>query len=116
MKRIASHLIGIDQGDLMLFSDYEDDGEMWTGEGARERVVPVIFATAFRAPPVVHLSMSLLDMATGPSVRADLTARDITATGFEIVFRTWDDSRVARIRAAWMAIGELHDDMDWDLY
>ena len=46
MKRIASHLIGIDQGDLMLFSDYEDDGEMWTGEGARERVVPVIFATA----------------------------------------------------------------------
>ena len=116
MRRIASHLIGIDQGDLMLFSDYEDDGEMWTGEGARERVVPVIFATAFRAPPVVHLSMSLLDMATGPSVRADLTARDITATGFEIVFRTWEDSRVARIRAAWMAIGELPDDDDWQLY
>lgn len=116
MRRIASHLIGIDQGDLMLFSDYEDDGEMWTGEGARERVVTVTFATPFRAPPAVHLSMSLLDMATGPSVRADLTAQHITATGFQIVFRTWEDSRVARIRAAWLAIGELHDDGDWQLY
>ena len=116
MKRIASHLIGIDQRDLVLFSDYVDGGEMWTGKGARERVTPVTFSQAYRKPPAVHLSMSLLDLATGPSVRADISARNITETGFEIVFRTWEDSRVARIRAAWMAVGELRDDADWELY
>ena len=116
MKRISSHAIGIDQGDLMLFSDYADNGPMWTGSGARERVAQVAFAQPFGAPPAVHLSMSLLDMATGPSIRADLSAREITAQGFQIVFRTWEDSRVARIRAAWMAIGPLPDDERWELY
>lgn len=116
MKRVASHLIGVDQGDLLLFSDYEDGGEMWTGSGERERVIAVAFSQAYRKLPAVHCAMSLLDMATGPSIRADVAARDITTTGFNIVFRTWEDSRVARIRVAWMAIGELHDDEEWQLY
>ncbi len=116
MKRIASHLIGVDQGDMVLFSDYADGGEMWTGSGPRERVVPVTFSDAYRKPPSVHLSMSLLDMATGPSIRADVAARSITAEGFEIVFRTWEDSMVARIRVAWLAVGELPDDEEWQLY
>lgn len=116
MKRIASHLIGVDQGELVLFSDYEDDGEMWTGSGERERIVPVRFSDKYRKPPSVHVSMSLLDIATGPSIRADVGTRDITEKGFDIVFRTWEDSRVARIRVAWMAVGELRDDEEWDLY
>ena len=116
MKRVASHLIGSDQGELMLFSDYENDGEMWTGTGERERVLPVTFSQAYRNLPVVHCAMSLLDLATGPSIRADVGTRDITETGFSIVFRTWEDSRVARIRVAWMAIGELSDDEEWELY
>jgi len=31
------------------------------------------------------------------------------------VFRTWGDSKVARIRADWMAVGEVADDDAWDL-
>ena len=116
MKRVASHLIGVDQGDLILFSDYEDDGEMWTGTGDRERIVPVVFSEAYRKPPSVQVAMSLLDMATGPSIRADVGTRNITEKGFEIVFRTWEDSRVARVRVAWTAIGELPDDEEWQLY
>ena len=116
MKRIAGHLIGVDQGDALLFSDFEDDGEMWTGSGERERLIPVSFSQAFAVPPSVQCSMSLLDLATGPSIRADVTPNDITETGFTIRFRTWGDSRVARIRVAWMAIGELPDAEAWQLY
>ena len=116
MKRIASHLVGVDQGELVLFSDYEDGGDMWTGHGARERRVAVVFSESFVKPPSVHVSMSLMDMATGPSIRADVSTRDISAKGFTILFRTWEDSRIARIRVAWMAVGELQDDEAWQLY
>jgi len=116
MKRLAAQLIGIDQGDVLLFSDYEDDGDMWTGNGLRERRCDVSFSDTYRAPPAIHLSMSLLDIATGPSVRTDVIAENVTERGFTIVFRTWEDSRIARIRVAWTAIGELLADEDWDLY
>ena len=36
--------------------------------------------------------------------------------GFDIVFRTWNDTQVARIRVAWTAIGELPNEDDWALY
>ena len=115
MKRISSHLIGIDQNELMLFSDFENDGEMWVGDGPRERRVSVKFREKYQDEPSVHVTMSLLDIATGPSIRADVTAQDITETGFDVVFRTWADSKIARIRVSWLAIGALAHDEDWDL-
>ncbi|MFC3117585.1 H-type lectin domain-containing protein [Jhaorihella thermophila] len=51
----------------------------------------------------------------GAPIRAELVAENITPQRFEIVFRTWADTRVARLRVAWMAIGELADDNDWDV-
>jgi hypothetical protein len=48
--------------------------------------------------------------------RADISAERITEAGFDVVFRTWGDTRVARIRADWMAIGELRHVDEWDLY
>lgn len=35
MRKFASHTVGIDQGDVVLFSDFEGDGKMGTGEGPR---------------------------------------------------------------------------------
>ena len=32
-----------------------------------------------------------------------------------MVFRTWGDTRVARMRIAWIAIGALSDEDDWDV-
>jgi hypothetical protein len=32
-----------------------------------------------------------------------------------MVFQTWGDTKVARVRIAWMAIGELSDDDLWDV-
>ena len=40
---------------------------------------------------------------------------EITGTGFQLVFRTWGDTRVARVRADWTAIGPVKDDDDWDV-
>ncbi|APX12253.1 H-type lectin domain-containing protein [Tateyamaria omphalii] len=116
MKRLRNHLIGIDQGDTVLFSDFEDGGDMWTGRGQRERRRRVAFAEPFRAEPSVHVSISMWDVDTNMPLRADIKAETITLDGFDLVFRTWGDTRVARIRVAWMAIGELRQSDDWDLY
>ena len=108
--------IGVDQGEEVLFSDYEDGGEMWTGSGTRERRRHVAFGTAFKSPPVVHLSLSLWDMDSATNARADMEADKITETGFDVAFRTWDDTRIARIRVRWLAIGEAYHEDEWQLY
>ncbi|MFT7594122.1 MAG: hypothetical protein ACI8R4_001440 [Paracoccaceae bacterium] len=116
MKRFSNHLIGIDQGDVVLFADFEDGGEMWTGAGPRERRLAVKFSEAFRSEPVVQTSVALWDIDTQSPIRAEVTAENITTEGFEIVFRTWLDTRVARVRVAWTATGELPHEDDWGVY
>lgn len=116
MQSFNNHPIGVDHGDLALFSDFENGGEMWTGTGPRERVRPVVFSATFRNEPVVQISVSLWDADTEAHLRAEVQAENITCEGFDAVFRTWADTRIARVRIAWMAIGELPHDDDWDLY
>ena len=36
MITIESHRLGMQRGSLVLFSDFQDGGAMWTGEGPRE--------------------------------------------------------------------------------
>ena len=76
----------------------------------------VKFAEPFLSPPSVHVSLSLWDMDSAANVRADLAAEKIGLEGFDLVFRTWSDTRVARVRMSWMAIGELRNQDDWELY
>ena len=49
------------------------------------------------------------------NLRADLTAEHVSEKGFHLVFRTWGDTRIARIRADWTAIGPVRDEDDWDI-
>jgi len=116
MKRLSHHLIGADQGSVMMFSDFADNGPMWTGDGAREKRRTVTFSEPFRAPPLVHVGISMWDMDGNTNQRADLRAEKITEKRFDLVFRTWGDSRVARIRADWFAFGEIAAEDDWELY
>jgi len=116
MKRLRNHLIGIDQGDTVLFSDFEDGGEMWIGRGQRERRRRIAFSEPFRTLPAVHVSISMWDVDNETPLRADVSAEVITAQGFDLVFRTWGDTRVARVRVAWLAMGELSQQDEWDLY
>ena len=68
-----------------------------------------------RTAPNVQTSISLWDMDASTVIRADIVAEAITEDGFDLVFRTWGDTRVARARIGWMAIGELSDEDDWDV-
>ncbi|PWE32140.1 hypothetical protein DDZ14_11860 [Maritimibacter sp. 55A14] len=116
MQRLRHHLIGLDRGSSILFSDYEHDGPMWTGTGPRELRTPIRFSGRFRAPPVVYVSIDMWDFDRGTNQRGDIQAESVTCEGFELVFRTWGDTRIARIRAAWQALGEVAGEDDWDLY
>lgn len=115
MKKFQTHPIGIDQGEEVLFSEFAEGGEMWTGEGARERRATIRFNEPFRSPPVVQIGVSLWDVDTSSALRAEVQAEDITQDGFSAVFRTWSDTRIARIRVAWTAFGEVPHADDWEV-
>jgi hypothetical protein len=115
MKRIPPGSVGIAQGSRILFSDFADGGVMWTGEGDRESRHIVAFKEPFRTPPAVHVSVSMWDTDHQTNARADLSAENITEAEFHLVFKTWGDTRVARIRVDWMAIGQVPDEDDWEI-
>ncbi len=116
MKRISSGSLGVDQGTRVLFSDFADGGVMWTGQGPRESRYKVTFKEPYAEVPSVTVSISMWDMDQKTNARADICADNISPTGFDMVFRTWGDSRLARIRADWMSIGPLRDPDGWELY
>lgn len=115
MKKFSNEVVGLCQGDVVLFSDFETDGEMWTGEGPRQIRRHMLFDEPFKAPPIVHVTLTMWDMSNAANGCADVMAEDVTAEGFSIVFRTWGDSQVARVRVGWMAIGPARDDEMWEL-
>lgn len=114
MKRFSG-TIGVQQGSRILFSDFVNDGAMWAGSGPREVRQAQAFDERFAEAPVVTVGISMWDIDHQANSRADIAAENITAAGFEIVFRTWSDSRIARIRADWMAIGTTRSDDEWDV-
>ncbi|PJE28960.1 H-type lectin domain-containing protein [Pseudooceanicola antarcticus] len=115
MKKLTSHCIGVEDGEIVLFSDFQDEGEMWTGKGPRERRRKVSFSESYLSPPAVHCALSMWDMDNATNLRGEIQAENITCEGFEVVFKTWADSRIARARAHWMAIGAVRAPGDWDV-
>lgn len=115
MKKLNNHKVGVDSGMAHLFTDFNDGGEMWAGNGERARKVVVAFSEPFVKPPTVQIGFSMWDIANGANTRVDLVAEGITETEFTIKFQTWGDTKIARLRANWMAIGEVSDDEMWDV-
>ncbi len=114
MLKINSRNLGIQSGSVVLFSDYEHDGKMWSGSGSRSLREIVKFPEVFVGTPIVQATISMWDFDHGRNQRADISAQQIANDRFELVFKTWDDTRVARIRADWIAFGEVKSDDDWD--
>jgi len=115
MKKLNSHRIGVDSGTAHVFSDFADNGEMWSAEGKRSRSVKIAFSEPFLTPPTVQVGFAMWDISSTTNSRVDISAEDIDETGFSVVFRTWGDTKVARMRANWMAIGEVENDEVWDV-
>ncbi len=114
MKRIYASTIGVDQGSELLFSDFDNSGAMWAGEGARARRVSVVFSEAFKHAPSVMVTLEMFDMDQRTNQRAETVVENVTKTGCDIVFKTWGDTKVARARAAWMAIGGVEAEDNWE--
>lgn len=113
MRRFGHSAVGVTRGAQVLFSAFEDGGEMWTGHGHRVVRFPVCFDEAFLDAPVVHVSLGMWDIDVNSNQRVDISADRITREGFEIVFRSWGDTRIARVRAEWLAIGPVAHEEDW---
>lgn len=113
MRKFGSSAVGVARGATLVFSAFEVNGEMWAGEGPRQASSLVQFDEPFLEAPVVHVSINMWDMGASQNARADITASDISEEGFRIVFRTWGDTKVARVRAEWLAIGPIRFDDDF---
>ncbi len=116
MQRLQNSLIGVDRGDHLQFNHFESGGPMWNGIGDREVAQVIQFTEVYRAPPVVQVFLTMWDIGNEAFGRADVQAEDIGCEEFTAVFRTWGDTRIARARVGWLAIGELEHDDDWKLY
>jgi len=90
-----------------MFSDYENDGKMWSGSGTRQRKKTIVFSEPFEAASSVHVPMPLMDLDKDTNMRSDVLAKNISTTGFDLIFRTWGYTRVARAfvmdRDGWIA-------------
>jgi hypothetical protein len=115
VKKLYSAVLGIEQGATVLFSDFQDEGEMWTGKGPRQKSMPVSYSEAFREEPTVSVSLDLFDFSNTTNLRYEITAENITRGGFDIVFKTWGDTKIARARANWTALGPIDGEGDWDV-
>jgi hypothetical protein len=115
MQKIDTHQLGIEQDSLLLFSDFQDGGAMWTGTGPRELRRVINFDEEFLRPPAITVGLSMLDIDQATNHRVDISAEMVSEEGFVIVFRTWGDTRIARVRADWMAIGAVRHADDWNV-
>lgn len=115
MQKLYSSVTGVDQGTELLFSDHENEGPMWSGEGPREVIKKVEFASKFKERPVVHVSLSMIDGANWTNQRIEIKSQAISRSSFEIVFKTWGDTKVARAAVSWLAIGDAAGEGDWDV-
>ena len=75
---------------MLLFSDFEDGGDMWSGQGDRERWMPVEFSEPFKSVPTVFITLELLDLHSGANHRTVTVAENVTHTGFDAVLRQID--------------------------
>ena len=114
MSDALSH-ISIQQGRETMFSHFDTGGEMWTGSGPRSVSRTIVFDEPFAATPMVTVSSGMWDVGSYANLRAEIEAESVTERGCTLVFRTWGDTQIARIRADWMAIGAAVDPSVWSV-
>ena len=114
MAKINSSVLATEQGELLIFSDLEDRGDMWTGSGDRSRTARVKFTEKFREKPLVSIAIKMIDAENSANLRYDLVLEDVDVTGFDVRLKTWGDTKIIRASINWTAIGAGFQDGDWD--
>lgn len=57
----------------------------------------------------------MVDISNERNVRMDVQAEAINTEEFAAVFRTWGDTRIARVRVGWQAIGAREHPDNWQV-
>jgi hypothetical protein len=81
------------------------DWRLHLGSGARSYTTAVRFDKPFREPPKVAVAFRGQDINATTNNRIVVTATNITADGFNLVYDTWADSIIYSIWTTWTAIG-----------
>jgi WD40 repeat protein len=113
-EQVPSRPIPFPEGDQMVkvgttrFPEESSDAVVFrhpTTKDPRMIYVPIKFDSPFKKIPQVIVGLQTLD-AGDIIVRISVTAEDITSEGFKICFSTWEDSKVYKATASWIAVGE----------
>ena len=92
-------------GEGEVFNHVDTLDYMWDGEGDRHVRQAIYFETPFHALPLVAVSVSGIDASRAQNQRFHVKAENITCFGFDLVFITWGDTKIARACASWTATG-----------
>lgn len=112
MQRMAAHVMGVERGSIMLFSDFKDGGVMLIGQGPCEVRRVVESCERFLSPLVAHvwLSMWVVDLETTSASSSRPTSSTRKASSSSSALGA--DTRITRVRADWIAIGGASSDDD----
>jgi hypothetical protein len=78
-------------------------------KGIKTIVIPITFDTPYKKPPRVVVSLQKIDLGNpvGPTInRLEVYADSVGLKGFDLTFKTWEDSKVFDAAASWIAFGE----------
>ena len=85
---------------------YKDSSwQLLKGQGPRPFEKRINFPQPFKAPPVVFVSLTGLDVSREANCRVRIEAHDIDRNGFTIHFSTWSNTQVYGLWAEWLAYG-----------
>jgi hypothetical protein len=84
---------------------YTGQGYMTTGTGLRHVVTQVNFEKAFQTIPKVIVGNNFLDAQgiNSDSIRYSAEVSNITLTGFDLKFTTWEGTKVHGLVMNWLA-------------
>lgn len=76
------------------------------GEGERRFEHVVKFEQPFASPPKILVAISYLDVASYSTLRLDVRAENISASGFTLRYLTWANTQILGVGAQWVAFLE----------
>lgn len=88
-----------------LFNHVDEGLPMWSESGDRSVVHSVVFSKPFASKPAIVLGLSGIDSAHDQNLRFRLNYGNVSETGFDIEFLTWEDTHIARASVSWQATG-----------
>jgi hypothetical protein len=102
-SEINNNLTKIDTGEEFHGTD-ELGWNLFSGSGIRWSTYHITFKKQFSTPPTVSLATKMIN--TNDPTNFNIVATNITTTGFDLSFGTWNIWKMAALGASWIAVGK----------